>query len=450
MAEQTEMDKIVPMLLLFKLIADRNETLSKKDEKLEAIKNELAQQNEDYAELLDELDDKQQDLEDEILEKIQTPSAMSIFLKNILLIENLFNGYYSKELRDKQQKGRALAVGITDKEKVKVKLEYNANTFGDIYNTAKQQMEIFNKFCVRMSSILKQNNIKLKYPAKANLKKAPRSFYKAYFWYTGDKSHNKLSDLLRTSFVFNTFKDLYKAYNLISQNCKIVRVKDRFNAKVMPFGYRDCLLNVRCPGIKGSTPLICEVQLHHKAFYDNKKTSHKIYKTARLFEAKKDKKKINFAYQSAKQYYGQIVGDKKYVAEPNYDEADDDDEELVAKLQYAQEQIENGVSVDELIAEFQQGDYEQYDDFSDYESMDSDYDDDDDQEWDDESEYEDDFDYDEYDEEKEDFGDDDYGDYDDDYDDGDDDNKDDNSDSDDGDDQGGDDDQGDYEDDFDY
>ena len=75
------------------------------------------------------------------------------------------------------------------KEKVKVKLTYDADTFGDIYGAAKTQMATFNSFCKKLSTAIGKD--KLKYEASANLKKAPRSFYKAYFWYTGDKSHNK-------------------------------------------------------------------------------------------------------------------------------------------------------------------------------------------------------------------------------------------------------------------
>lgn len=364
------------MMVLYKLIADRGKRLKKKEQKLKDLKKKL---NDD--ELLNDLAEEQDDLEEELIGKVESsPKAMKKFLRNILLLENLMNSFYTQQLRQNQQTARANMKDAKHfEEKAKVggtkKLLYNAKTFGDIYNAAKKQKATFDKFCKKLSSAIGEDKLK-NFPVSANLKKGPRSFYKAYFWYDGKEPHNKLSDLLRTSFVFNSFDDLYAAYAVIrrTDHCRVVRVKDRFAAASVPFGYRDCLLNVLCPGIKdGSTPLVCEVQLHHKCFYDNKKDSHAVYKLARLFEDKVGKTKTNFAYEAAKKHYANKVGKKVYEKEVKFDSDDSDesdDEELEEKLEAAKKGIEEGLSIEQLTAKFKNwdADYDSSESGSDWES----------------------------------------------------------------------------------
>ena len=80
--------------------------------------------------------------------------------------------------------------------------------------------------------------------------------------------------------VFTEFDDLYRCFRIVEDMSKdhggVLRVKDRFNPKTMPFGYRDLLINVNCP--KSEVPVVCEIQLHHKIFYKHKKVSHEMYK----------------------------------------------------------------------------------------------------------------------------------------------------------------------------
>ena len=68
--------------------------------------------------------------------------------------------------------------------------------------------------------------------------------------------------------------------NIANDKCKggIIRCKDRFNPENMAFGYRDLLINVNCPGSEKKIPIVCEIQLHHRIFYENKKISHSMYK----------------------------------------------------------------------------------------------------------------------------------------------------------------------------
>merc|ERR1712157_136969 len=109
---------------------------------------------------------------------------------------------------------------------------------------------------------------------------------------------------------FDNFEDLYKAYSVVEETAKkdleggILRLKDRFDPKHIPFGYRDLLINVYCPGCK----IVCEMQLHHVLFYKLKKISHRMYVKARLFE----REGYNAAYQYAMNFVKPRVGDKCY------------------------------------------------------------------------------------------------------------------------------------------
>merc|ERR1712083_109112 len=146
----------------------------------------------------------------------------------------------------------------------------------------------------------------------AHCKKIERAFYKAFYVYSSDSDdgYKEMTDVLRCSIIFDNFADLYKAYAIIEEVAEkdlkggILRLKDRFNPKEMPFGYRDLLINVYCPG----SQIVCEMQLHHKLFYKLKKISHRMYVKARLFE----REGYNAAYQYATQYVKPRVGSKCY------------------------------------------------------------------------------------------------------------------------------------------
>ena len=58
--------------------------------------------------------------------------------------------------------------------------------------------------------------------------------------------------VIRCSIVFDDFKDLYRAFSVVEEIAEqdleggVLRLKDRFHPKQMPFGYRDLLVNVYC------------------------------------------------------------------------------------------------------------------------------------------------------------------------------------------------------------
>eukprot|EP01083_Nonionella_stella_P272746 925022_1 len=129
----------------------------------------------------------------------------------------------------------------------------------------------------------KAKSTKLESSSGAKSKGIERAFYKTFYVYNGD--FKRMLDMLRCSFVFDNFEDLYNAVVIFDEYSKskcdgILRIKDRFEAKTIPFGYRDLMINTRCPNSK----IICEIQFHHSQFYKLKKPSHAMYKKARLFE----------------------------------------------------------------------------------------------------------------------------------------------------------------------
>lgn len=110
----------------------------------------------------------------------------------------------------------------------------------------------------------------------APMKGKVRAMYKFIYKYSCDA--RQLTDVLRTSFIFDNLDNLSKGAKIINThfNGGILNCKDRI-FEPPASGYSDVLLNVRFNGI------VCEIQLQLRAFYDEKKDSHKAYKVARHF-----------------------------------------------------------------------------------------------------------------------------------------------------------------------
>merc|ERR1712048_1490168 len=138
----------------------------------------------------------------------------------------------------------------------------------------------------------------------------------------------QMTDVLRCSFVFDNFADLYRCYSIIEVLAEdsvggILRVKDRFHPQNIPFGYRDMLINVVCPGSK----IVTEIQLHFEPLYKYKKVSHKMYKRARLFERQTE----NLAYKYATQYLRPKIGSIKCYEPVEEDMIEEDGQHNGAK-----------------------------------------------------------------------------------------------------------------------
>merc|ERR1712228_677877 len=103
----------------------------------------------------------------------------------------------------------------------------------------------------------------------------------------------------------------------------ILRVKDRFHLQHIPFGYRDMLINVVCPGSK----IVTEIQLHFEPLSKYKKISHAMYKRARLFERETE----NLAYKYSTKYLRPKIGSNKFYEPSKDDMIDDDDQENETK-----------------------------------------------------------------------------------------------------------------------
>jgi len=114
----------------------------------------------------------------------------------------------------------------------------------------------------------------------------PRAFYKAYYGDGGDCAN--ILDMLRASFVFDTFDELYKAFSIIEEIINqtktikdgILRVKDTFAEEKVKSGHRQVIINFYCP----TTEIVCELQLHYQLFDKYGKETHWLYDRTRLFE----------------------------------------------------------------------------------------------------------------------------------------------------------------------
>ncbi|CAH0525875.1 RelA/SpoT domain-containing protein [Vibrio hippocampi] len=84
---------------------------------------------------------------------------------------------------------------------------------------------------------------------------------------------NKITDLARATIVANDVDSLVGAYETLSREAKIVRVKNRFKSPA-PSGYRDLNVLVKLP----KTGIIAEVQFHLQAIADVKSgPEHDLY-----------------------------------------------------------------------------------------------------------------------------------------------------------------------------
>ena len=96
--------------------------------------------------------------------------------------------------------------------------------------------------------------------------------------YGGDAS--QLTDLARSSIVFETMAELNAALGVVRSRCKIVKLRDRF-AKPLN-GYRDVLMNVEM-----GNGHIVEMQLHLRGIIEVKESvGHRLYEESRTIEAR--------------------------------------------------------------------------------------------------------------------------------------------------------------------
>eukprot|EP01083_Nonionella_stella_P045618 122418_1 len=260
--------------------------------------------------------------EKETLNQIMNILSMNRFLTDIILVENLFNSQYTADQRNKQHHARQQYARNIPNYESKPKPRSKADSFVDLVFYAKSTLGAFKKWLQTLATECEQQKVRIVSNSGAKEKNIERAFYKSFYVYGavhGEYGYVQMTDVLRCSLVFDDFKDLYGCFGIIekmlSDKGGILRCKDRFHPKDMPFGYRDLLLNMHCPG--SNQKVICEVQLHHQLFYQHKEVSHGVYKKARIFE---DKNGNNMAYQYSDQNIRKTVGDKLYEYEQKKDD----------------------------------------------------------------------------------------------------------------------------------
>eukprot|EP01083_Nonionella_stella_P159539 520531_1 len=238
---------------------------------------------------------------------------LTAFLNNIILIENKFNQLY-KPHKATQEAARAQYAPNIAKYEQKPKVKSEVGSFVELmFGGQTVHSGSFQKWLDNVNKACQLQGIKVIGNSGAHCKKIERAFYKSFYGYSSrdnDEGYKEMTDVIRCSIIFDSFDSLYKAYSVIEQMAEkeltggILRLKDRFHPRHMPFGYRDLLINVYCPG----SSIVCEMQLHHILFYKLKKISHQMYVRARLFE----REGYNAAYDYATKYVRPRVGEKCY------------------------------------------------------------------------------------------------------------------------------------------
>lgn len=102
-----------------------------------------------------------------------------------------------------------------------------------------------------------------------------RAKQKIAYDYNGDARY--LKDVLRGSLVYDDMESLYNGLKTLTEDAKILQVKDRFSKPQN--GYRDLQIFVEEPN-----GVIAEVQLHVREIYDAKQVQTPIYNKSRELE----------------------------------------------------------------------------------------------------------------------------------------------------------------------
>lgn len=212
--------------------------MKKEDEKVQ----ETISKSDNAAEILTEAKDIAFDNAVSLFGPLQTLKELSEFLQDIIKIENNFNELY-KTMKSSQEAARQkYAQNMTKYENSKVHIQNEGvDSFEKLIFRALIHVSTFNQLLNKIEAKCNANNIKLS-NSGAQCKGMERAFYKTYYIYGNNDGYKQIKDVLRASLIFDSFDDLYKAFGIIDQMCPILRVKDRFNPKVMPFGYRYCSL----------------------------------------------------------------------------------------------------------------------------------------------------------------------------------------------------------------
>ena len=242
---------------IFKLMAilqDHMDVMQSRDAEVEKVISD--------AETADDLREAKKNallLEKEELKSIlEDIGEMNDFLNNIILIENLFNKMYEpyKEEQEAAREKYAKSIvkydkGVSKAEPKMVKSE--ASSFVTLMFGASNALSQFQKWLdEKVMKQCKKDGIKMmEERPKAKLKGMERAFYKSFYVYGKDdfEGYKRMTDLVRVSLVFETFEDLYKCFDILDTISEttlggLLRVKDRFHPRSVPFGYRDLLINV--------------------------------------------------------------------------------------------------------------------------------------------------------------------------------------------------------------
>eukprot|EP01084_Bolivina_argentea_P132715 234207_1 len=207
---------------------------------------------------------KSVETEKNLLNQITEISAINNFLTDIILIENLFNSEYNNEQKLKQENSRNKYTKTIPIYEQKPKPICNITSFVDLLFQAYTDITAFKQWLKSLQNECGKQNIKMISKPEAKQKNIERAFYKTFYVYAiqyPNNAHQRLTDVLRCSLVFEEFDDLYKCFAIIEKLSEkdggILRCKDRFNLETIPFGYRDLLININCPASKGQ--VVCEV-----------------------------------------------------------------------------------------------------------------------------------------------------------------------------------------------
>lgn len=145
--------------------------------------------------------------------------------------------------------------------------------------------QINTSFHTKIKNLVGESRYGTKDPSKASVKCFARMKEKQEEKYTsknfGSCSASVMSDVVRCLVTCKDPNDLKDVFDLIIQNFNVIRVKNGFAERAVPFGFRQILMNVihECPDSK--LTMLCEIQLNLATYVCVKHRIHRLYSVVR-------------------------------------------------------------------------------------------------------------------------------------------------------------------------
>jgi len=160
---------------------------------------------------------KQKSLEEEreLLNSLQV-LELGDFLRATVLVQKMYDELYAPNKAEQEKARSVYASDMEEYENKPKPLTEGSNIVSLMFGAQHLYLPAFEKFVSQNMAEYKKQKVKILKHSKVSCKNIERAFYKTYYVYMGD--HKQMTDLMRCSFVFDNFVDLYRAFSIMKKN----------------------------------------------------------------------------------------------------------------------------------------------------------------------------------------------------------------------------------------